>query len=297
MNNDLIVDFLKTIYKNKQSGVLSFETQEKGREMFRSDSLSQLLEWIYKMEQDKRGVHIRQASMDGESIKCTRADVVAINHLWIDIDTGVVPKILIDDKNLRPTFCINSGRGIHLYWRLAKPVDNLIGISQCEKIMRKLADILGADPAPTHSASTLRIPGTMNFKYDPPVQTDRVGAVKCNKDKDYELSDFEKFIEKNIDPYDQLIDNITEGMGISKSASDWQRIIDNLSVKGSDNEFGGRHNCVTKLAGYWTRQSVNPEVQLRTLVQYGCTLNQWECKNIINWAWEKHQDDISTESR
>ena len=107
--------------------------------------------------------------------------------------------------------------------------------------------------------------------------------------RDYHLIDFEYFIEKHIDPYEKLIEDITEGMGISKSASDWQRIIDNLSVKGSDNEFGGRHNCVTKLAGYWTRQSINPEVQFKTLVEYGCTLNEFECRNIINWAWEKHQ--------
>ena len=93
MNNQLVTEFLKVIYKNKSSGVLSFETQDKGREMFRSDSLVQLLEWIYKMEQSQRGVHLRQSSMDGDSKTCTRADVVAINHLWIEIDTGVVPKI------------------------------------------------------------------------------------------------------------------------------------------------------------------------------------------------------------
>ena len=288
MNQSLIADFLKTLYKHKTSGVLSFETQDKGREMFRSDNLSSLLEWIYRMETDERGVHLRQSSMDGESRTCTKADVVAINHLWIDIDTGVVPKILREGKDLRPTFCINSGRGIHLYWRLAKPIEDQVGISQCENIMRKLCNILGGDPAPTHSASTLRIPGSINFKYDPPIETSNVKAIQCDKLKDYNLSDFENFLETNMDPYERLIDNITEGMGISKSASDWQRIIDNLSVSGSDNEFGGRHNCVTKLAGYWTRQSVNPEVQLKTLAQYGCTLNEYECRNIINWAWEKH---------
>ena len=288
MNRELIAEFLKIIYKHKTSGVLSFETQDKGREMFRSDNLNDLLIWIDKMEQSQRGVHLRQSSMDGESRTCTKADVVAINHLWIDIDTGVVPKALLQGKHLRPTFCINSGRGIHLYWRLAKPIEDQVGISQCENIMRKLCNMLGADPAPTHSASTLRIPGSINFKYEPPVQTDKVKAIQCDKLKDYNLSDFEDFIEQHMDPYERLIENITEGMGISKSASDWQRIIDNLSISGSDNEFGGRHNCVTKLAGYWTRQSVNPEVQLKTLAQYGCTLNEYECRNIINWAWEKH---------
>tara|TARA_R110002153_G_scaffold5064_3_gene23691 strand:- start:2926 stop:3798 length:873 start_codon:yes stop_codon:yes gene_type:complete len=288
MNQELIAEFLKIIYKNKTSGVLSFETQDKGREMFRSDNLTDLLVWIDKMEQRQRGVHLRQSSMDGESRTCTKADVVAINHLWIDIDTGIVPKILFESKILRPTFCINSGRGIHLYWRLAKPIEDQVGISQCENIMRKLCSLFGGDPAPTHSASTLRIPGSINFKYDPPIQTSNVNAIKCDRLKDYNLSDFENFLETNMDPYERLIDNITEGMGISKSASDWQKIIDNLAISGSDNEFGGRHNCVTKLAGYWTRQSVNPEVQLKTLVQYGCTLNEYECRNIIDWAWEKH---------
>ena len=289
MNNELVVEFLKVIYKNKSSGILSFETQDKGREMFRSDSLTQLLEWIFKMEGKKKGVHLRQASMDGNSKTCTKADVVAINHLWIDIDTGIVPKVLIDEKNLRPTFCIKSGKGIHLYWRLAKPIEDQMGIAKCEKTMKKLADILGGDPAPTHSASTLRLPGTINFKYDPPIQTEKVTALQCDQLRDYHLIDFEYFIEKHIDPYERLLEDITEGMGVSKSASDWQRIIDNLSVKGADNEFGGRHNCVTKLAGYWTRQSINPEVQFKTLVEYGCTLNEFECRNIINWAWEKHQ--------
>lgn len=78
----------------------------------------------------------------------------------------------------RPTL-VNSGRGIHVYWRLDTPAsrdDWLVTAnylkSQCKK------HNLYADPVVTADASrVLRVPGTHNHKDDPPTEVMFVGAI------------------------------------------------------------------------------------------------------------------------
>lgn len=69
-----------------------------------------------------------------------------------------------------PTHLVESGSGIHVYWALTSFLERQAWQGLAQKL-KGLAQALGlrADPSRTADiASVLRIPGTLNHKYDPP---------------------------------------------------------------------------------------------------------------------------------
>lgn len=65
---------------------------------------------------------------------------------------------------LQPSALLHSGFGLHVYWLLSEPVEH----DAAKKLLRKLAETLGADLGSAEPAHVLRVPGTRNYKYDPP---------------------------------------------------------------------------------------------------------------------------------
>jgi len=122
----------------------------------------------------------------------TKDNVLGLKSFWIDIDCGE-DKASVDEETGRPKgyvsqadgvealkqFCkvtklprpiiVNSGRGIHAYW----PITTTIPREQWEPVAKKLRDLCIAnnfyiDPSVFEVARILRIPGTYNFKDNPP---------------------------------------------------------------------------------------------------------------------------------
>jgi hypothetical protein len=121
-------------------------------------------------------------------------NVKALKAFWLDIDCGEA-KAQVDEKTGRPDgyldqatgvaelkrFCklvgvpkpvlVNSGRGLHVYWPLTEEITR----EQWEPVadrLRELCNIheLYVDPAVFEVARVLRIPGTLNFKDNPPTE-------------------------------------------------------------------------------------------------------------------------------
>jgi hypothetical protein len=68
---------------------------------------------------------------------------------------------------LPPSEVRDSGFGLHAIWHLKEPaIDQLL--EQAEALMKRMAALLAADPAPTHRAALLRRPGTDNTKNGAP---------------------------------------------------------------------------------------------------------------------------------
>ena len=94
--------------------------------------------------------------------------------LYIDIDgvegdqVGCSYRILelAEKKEIpRPTMIVNSGRGIHVYWRIANaPYGALQTWQELEDYLYYKLKHLGADMAATDGARILRLPGTINSK-------------------------------------------------------------------------------------------------------------------------------------
>jgi len=70
----------------------------------------------------------------------------------------------------KPSFVINSGGGVHVYWALSEQVDRLTWFPVAHKLRTACKEFgLAIDAAiTTDAARILRIPGTHNTKFDPP---------------------------------------------------------------------------------------------------------------------------------
>ena len=94
--------------------------------------------------------------------------------LYIDIDNrdwsfnDIVVEVwdLVNREEIpQPTMVINSGRGVHLYWRIANaPYQALITWQELEDYLYQQLKDLGADNRATDAARVLRLPGTINSK-------------------------------------------------------------------------------------------------------------------------------------
>lgn len=289
MHKKEITDFLMTMYKYQTAGKLVFHAFKNDKaDTFTASIGDEFFEWVENKERDGWGIHLRQGRMKDTAVTSTKRDVEQVCHLWVDIDrphetTDFV--INTDDPLPTPTITINSGGGTHLYWRLLYPVDG-VDLIRLEDIQRKLASVLGADPSPTHTAATLRLVGTLNYKYDPPVGA---SILRHNHDADITLDKMCEWLIRNENPYEVFADKL---LGNVRASVDWKLVLDNLSVEGPSNEFGGRNNCVTKLSGWWARQGIDPDTQLRTLIHHGCNLPMREMSSIVTRIYEKECDNV-----
>jgi hypothetical protein len=91
--------------------------------------------------------------------------------LWADCD-GEGAVAALADFEPAPAILIASGTGsnCHIYWPLTEPLAR----DEVERANRRLAHILGADPASADAARILRIPGTLSWKHDPPTPVDAI---------------------------------------------------------------------------------------------------------------------------
>lgn len=131
----------------------------------------------------------------------TKDNVLSLRSLWLDIDCGE-SKAAINEKTGRPDgyatqrdgavallefrkliglpkpIIVSSGRGIHAYWALDRDVTR----EEWEPVAERLRDLcythnFYADPAVFDAARILRVPGTLNFKDNPPKPVEVVRAA------------------------------------------------------------------------------------------------------------------------
>jgi hypothetical protein len=92
---------------------------------------------------------------------------VALPALFVDRDDP--DRAPIDAFPLPPSFVVQSGKGWHAYWLLTEPISLAgDGASRAKGYLRALASAVGGDLKSAEPARILRVPGTKNFKYDPP---------------------------------------------------------------------------------------------------------------------------------
>ena len=133
----------------------------------------------------------------------TVKNVCKLKALFLDIDCGVSKdypnqkegfdalRAFIKTLNLPKPVVVNSGRGIHVYWRLTEAVSLIEWLPVAERLKRVCTEKgLLADPAITSDAArVLRVPNTHNHKDDPPK------LVKLLGQEDPQLVDFDQFAE------------------------------------------------------------------------------------------------------
>lgn len=107
---------------------------------------------------------------------------------WVDLDVGEVKatsgkgyctieeaqvaleKFCKDSSIQNPTHIVNSGGGLHAYWVTNKIIDRQTWQNYAKKLkaITKKAGFLADDTRTADIASVFRMPGTFNYKYNPP---------------------------------------------------------------------------------------------------------------------------------
>ena len=93
-------------------------------------------------------------------------DVAIARCLFADFDGGAeaedaLARIEIAGKPW-PSAVVHSGNGVHLWWRLAEPINDMAAWTRCQK---KLAGDIQSDPVVSDAPRLMRAPGYVNTKY------------------------------------------------------------------------------------------------------------------------------------
>ncbi|MGV8057790.1 MAG: AAA family ATPase [Smithellaceae bacterium] len=177
--------------------------------------------------------------------------------MWVDIDfkkddDEAKAQQKIDKFSLKPSIIVNSGKGYHLYWILQTPAKQ-DDIQKIEEINRKLVFHFDGDKASTEAARILRLPGTYNIKYNPPILAT---TEQINQNTVYNLSDFDFLPLPPSSPQPAAMVNPT---------SQFTKLLDGVFE-------GSRHTTLVSLASHY-REKRLPEDETQ------CLLALWNCKN------------------
>jgi len=112
------------------------------------------------------------------------ADVQLARCVFADLDATTLSSAVVRMRSAglpQPTATINSGHGVHLWWRLTEPLKNL-GI--WSELQQALAVALRSDLAVHDPPRLMRLPGLVNHK-SPPA---RCELVECDAARRYEIA-------------------------------------------------------------------------------------------------------------
>jgi len=94
--------------------------------------------------------------------------------LWIDVDSSELPDV---GDYPQPSIVVASGRGHHLYWALHE----FASPSQLKKWLPLLAQKFGGDPASAIETQLLRVPGSVNPKWNKLCTIESINANRYSR--------------------------------------------------------------------------------------------------------------------
>lgn len=265
-----------------------------------------------------RGVHLRQALFDPDTARATAEAVLEMTHLWIDVDTrnfcdvyklgdGETKALLIEKlENFKfpPTLIVNSGGGIHAYWKLAQSVlRDEPSFALAVEALAHLQRVFSGDKQAINAS--LRIPGTLNLNYDPPrlaqiVRCDEAASAPVEDLLEFARTHRQVFGEDDASglPPEQLdLIAVCERAGAwisgrvttQRTPEEWDRIARNLQVDGY------RTQSVLALAGRFCRMGVPVSMQVAQIMdKLHCTLPEAKVKRIVASIARKHNETAET---
>src|ERR1022692_3759839 len=141
------------------------------------------LAWLAHENVAGANVYVAANPLRSDSRKRTKECIVAIRHLYLDLDTdgeARLTSLRASDAVPPPNAIISTSLGKYqTLWR----VDGFT-LEQQESALKLLAITFGGDPACTDCNRVLRLPGFLNCKYDPayPVTVEYPGDSTWNSE-------------------------------------------------------------------------------------------------------------------
>ena len=184
--------------------------------------------------------HLRAANASGKDIFIsmnalapdaggrTKQDIVAIRHVFLDIDHGgreAVEMIAKSASLPAPHHVIESSPGrFQAVWSVRD-----FSAAQAESLIRMMAPEYGADESVTDVSRVLRLPGFRNWKYEEPHYAREVGIGVTATKQDYVPADFPRFeVTPSQGRRRQTQDRVAAVAGNSRSEKDWAMVMSEL---------------------------------------------------------------------
>ncbi|MGD0276943.1 MAG: AAA family ATPase, partial [Syntrophales bacterium] len=267
MNNEIAKKFLNVLFGNcNGEGFIEFRFFPSKRRIWLPTDFEDLPA-VPEGENIHMGVATR---LHG---KGTKSDLVEIPAVWIDYDFKDGSEKDLFEKlmgfPLKQSIIIRSGHGCHIYWLLKKP-GTPGEIKRVENINRSLARHFNGDLQSAEAAHLLRLPGTKNYKYNPPKD---VMLANIIAEREYELDDFENCLS-------ELPDNSPKEIPVpGKNTDAWivdamkgvpqgQRNVTAAKLVGHYLSMGMRKSEIAATLGFWNNQNHPPlsENEIRGVV-------------------------------
>ena len=279
-NEHQTITFIKFLYQHCEEGFINLRFLHKDRDPAKTvqkfiplaaiESIPKILENHIKQYNCYFGVATR---VEGDGSK---NGTIQIPALWVDLDLYKLSDKQKEESRqryrdfpLKPTFVIDSGGGRYLLWILREPASKE-EVSKVENLLKRLAVYFHGDESATDASRILRIPGSLNHKYQ---HTPPVIIKDFDLERQYNLDDFDFLAEienasaKEERPYreeiNERLNQIMEceflkhcdGDRMTLSEPEWYAMISILA-----RETGGRdliHNLSRKYPGYSPKETDN----------------------------------------
>jgi len=155
-------NFFQAVYKHVTAGEIEIRELPSRKQHFYPVAEVTTLKFS-----QKENVFFAVATRNGGG---TKEDILQIPCLWCDLDFKELPReqaeLNLSKTPLKPSILVESGNGFHAYWLLDIPLGRE-DIAEAEKVLRLITQSLGGDNAATDASRILRVPGTLNHKYEP----------------------------------------------------------------------------------------------------------------------------------
>ena len=185
-------DFLRALHPSGYRNLRALRDGEGSRtENTAADDLTAVNEFADRHREHNIYVGVATRAAKGADVRSCDA----LYALFAELDFKDVAedraRARLAEFALPPSMIVGSGGGLHAYWLLDEPLDlQNGGAARAGRLLRGLAGVLGADQKSAEPARILRLPGTLNHKYDPPRE---VTLELFEADRRYPLSEFPSF--------------------------------------------------------------------------------------------------------
>lgn len=222
----------------------------------------------------------------GEHKKASLDDVTCINALYAEFDekdfaTADKMRRHVEDQ-LPPSVIVHSGGGYHCYWLLRDTVPVTEVTPSPALAQHAWVRLVGGDHTVHDLARVLRVPGTLNHKYNPPAPVD---IIHFDMSQLYEYADLVAACDAEIQAIqDEAARVVHSGAGVS--LSDQELLNKAMSAPSNGAQFTrlwqGQHDgdhsaadqALCNLLAYWTGKD---EARMDSLFRAsGLYRDKWE---------------------
>lgn len=192
------IDFLGAIFEPED--IIEFRPlpPAAGRRWSPLPEIPDVVEWLQKLNADEhQRVHAYFGANPRKSAGASQAEGVKLARcLFADFDGGVV----LEDAYARikaaslpwPTAMLESGGGVHAWWRLDEPMTDA---NAWHERMKAIASALGSDQSICDWPRIMRLPGFINWKHE---QRPYAVLKDCDGSRVYPLARFMKQASQSV---------------------------------------------------------------------------------------------------